>query len=217
MESLNGATYQGSNVVSIDEIIASLTSYFDTVTISPKATSEAISAARSAFPSLPDELAAFWNHCDGIRVGLRDGVVGDIFGIETAIRHYDIWYSDKPDISQLIPLRSDACGNYDCLVAQHQIASQCVVFWDHETYSQPEYLLAGTLKSYLSFWSRHLIKRYFPNGEENPKFFPWSGKPELTDPWPFDEAWLRDNDARADELLSDPAVRQWLAGQDNSR
>ena len=97
-----------------------------------------------------------------------------------------------------------------------------MVFWDHEVYDGPAYLLAGSLMSYLEMWADKLVHEYFPSGEIDPRCvppeldgWPWLGRPEYRHPWPFDEAWLREHDPLAAELLGDESSRKWLLRQDD--
>ena len=144
-----------------------------------------------------------------------------VIGIESAIEQFEVWLKDwkaeGPDI-ELIPLRTDACGNFDCLVAQHETIAGAVVFWDHAELREVRCFLGGSLDAYLSFWCRHLTNCYSPDGRMYSLFkprkldhFPWLAPGPKTDPWPFDLTWLCGNDARVDELLSHPDIEKWIA------
>lgn len=203
----------------IPRTIDRLVRYFDHVEVPPPAGSEAIGQLHAELQSVPSELAQFYEHCDGLRVGLHDGVVGHIYDIQTAFEYYS-YFRKVEKLQGLFPIRGDECGDNDCLVFRAGPANGAVVFWDHEIYDGPAYLLAGSFFTYLDMWCDYLVHCYLPTGEDDPRYvapsldrWPWIGKAELEHPWPFDEAWLTSRDAKAATLLADETVRSWLLRQ----
>lgn len=201
-----------------DEIIRRLQQHFDTVTVHPPAGNDALQEVHARLPAVPDALLDFWHYCDGIKVTRYEE--GDLFGIQRSLAVYPC--CDVGQVARFVPLRGDGCGDYDCLVVGEGRLEGVVVFWDHEVYDGPAYLLGGSLLSYLDMWADHMIHEYLPNGERDPRcqppklnVWPFLGKPEYRHPWPFDESWMRARDPIADQLLGDMSSRRALLRQDN--
>ena len=203
----------------IPESIARLKAHFGKVVVRPPVDRRNIAALRSRFGIIPEELEEFYAYCNGVTVGLRDSMVGHLLPLETSLKFTPI-ASDCEPANRFFPIRSDGCGDYDCVVLASGTAEGAVVFWDHEVYDGPAYLLAGSFRTYLAMWTDHIVNRYLPNGEEDERYiaphldrWPWIGKPEKQHPWPFDESWIKARDARAAEILDDPSTRVWLLRQ----
>ncbi len=209
-----------------EAVIARLRKHFRQVDVRPPASPEVISELQALVPGIPPELLAFYRVCNGIVVPTEDHVEGHIYSAERTAIEYPVVVAESlqeyPELSRLIPVRCDGCGDHDCVVAGPGIGEGAVVFWDHEVYEGPAYLLAGSFLSYLDMWSDNLIHEYHSTGKRDPRYeaphlkeYPWVGEPELQHPWPFDERWVAARDSRARELLADPLVRTWLLEQDN--
>jgi hypothetical protein len=167
---------------------------------------------------LPGAVSSFYSRCDGLDAGLADSVVGQLLSVRGSLEARE----DLPEAlrESLWPIRADGCGDYDCVVLNVPFCTGAVVFWDHEVYERPSYLLAGSFISYLEMWTDYLVTCYSPSGKLRPEYdppnlnaWPWIGKPQQEHPWPFDEDYLRGCDDRAAELLRDPQVRSWLSEQ----
>jgi hypothetical protein len=174
-----------------------------------------IEAFADTFGVLPIELAEFLRLSDGLDLKLHDHVVGHIYGL-TEMRQV-LRVSKSLAAANLIPMRGDGCGNYDCVDIGTGPTKGAVLFWDHEAGDQPAYLLGGDFAAYLEMWSDFVVSRFFPDGSEDPAFrpkklaaWPWIAPGERTHPWPIDEQWLRARDSRANLLLSDPQLRPRL-------
>ncbi len=158
----------------------------------------------------------FYESCDGFDAGLADSVCGDVLALERALSRLPVGKQ-----SRLFPLRSDGCGNFDCIVLGTGTCEGAVVFWDHEVYDRPAYLLGGCLTAYLEHLIDKLVHEFLPTGERDARYvpsriaeWPFIGESELSHPWPFDERWLGSRDPDAARLLADPFTRRWLARQD---
>jgi hypothetical protein len=196
-----------------------LKSHFHKVTVAQPLKNVMASLQRK-LPDIPDDLRLFYTTCDGIKVKLDDEVEGEIFSAKQLLEFYPIAI-DVNIVSHFLPIREDGCGDYDCLVAGSGVGANSVIFWDHEVYEGPAYLLGSSLFSYLDMWSDYLVHCYLPDGRKNPKYdspslkqWPWIGEAEEKHPWPFDENWMMERDPRSKQLLSSPEVRAWLLGQD---
>lgn len=197
-----------------------LRDHFYEVTICPPASDSAIQRLQEHIPGVPELVVDFYRFCDGIRVGVKGGDEGYIFGVEEALRVRSIC-EGLQRLGRLLPIRGDGCGNNDCIVTGPGKCEGAVVFWDHEVYDSPAYLLGGSLFSYLDMWADRLTHEFFRNGQSNPEYvppqldsWPFLGKPNMRHPWPFDEKWLRERDPTADQLLGDEQVRGWFSEQD---
>jgi hypothetical protein len=196
-----------------------LTSHFCEVIVRPPAATRDFHALRSRAVNIPEDLNYFYSKCDGISVGLRDDVVGHIYPLSTSLSIMPI--ADDGEVERrFLPVRCDGCGNYDCVVLGDGIGEASVVFWDHEVYEGPAYLLGGSFSGYFQMWADRLTKCYLPDGQEDRRFvapaldrWPWVGTAELEHPWPFDEQWMKSNDFAALALLNDPTARHWLVRQ----
>jgi hypothetical protein len=198
-------------------VLSRLCTHFDSVSVRQPLPSAQLETKLSPLPPLPRELWSFYGLCDGLQVA--DDVQGDIFDVSRVAQRYPV--CDAPACARLIPIRGDGCGDYDCVVAGPGPCAGAVVFWDHEIYDGPAYLLGGTLAAYLSMWADKLIAEHTSDGRRRPETiaprlssWPWVGKPKMQHPWPFDQAWLRASDTAADQILRDPAQRAWLLRQD---
>lgn len=202
-------------MVSIADIIARLTQRFARAEVRKPNDNAAIEAFSDMFGSLPSELAEFLRLSDGLDLKLHDDVVGKIYGLADMREVLKVW---KPlNAGNLIPVRGDGCGNYDCVDIGTGPTTGAVLFWDHEDGGQPAYLLGGDFASYLDMWSDFVVSCFLQDGSKDPAFrpkrltaWPWIGPGERTHPWPFDEQWVRARDSRADLLLSDPHLRPRL-------
>jgi len=205
-------------VTAIEEAIRRLEAHFERVEVCPPAPAAALADLRKHTPGLPGQLRAFYALANGLRVGLRDAVAGHLFSAEEVLEHHRIGFAHHPSLQQLLPLRGDGCGNFDCIVAAGEIAPGSVVFWDREIYDRPSHLLGSTFASYLEMWSDALVHDYLANGELQPSArapeldrWPWLGTPERRHPWPFDGQWVARHDPGVARLLASPEVLRWLA------
>jgi len=200
-----------------------LTKHFDNVRLRTPITEDEIIGLQFQSSTAAEELRYFYTHTNGLSVGIHDSEVGLIFEFEESQKLVS-QVSLMDGAYQLLPVRGDGCGDYDCLVIAGGIADGSVVFYDHEVNEAPSHLLAGSFASYFQLWADYLTTKYHPNGDIDKRYvpptlkkWPWLGKPERIHPWPFDETWLKANDERAAKLLEDPVIRSWLIKQDNLR
>jgi hypothetical protein len=199
-----------------EEIASKLSNYFHQVEIGDSVGPGTAIILKVQIPNVPEDLLQFYNWGNGIKVGLRDHVVGEILSAERLLQLYPISIYESY-ITRLLPIRSDGCGNYDCIVTKPGIGEGAIVFWGHEAPEAPAYLLASSLRCYLEMWSDHLVTCYFPNGEIDPRYvpprldrWPWLGEPEMQHPWPFDKEWISEQDPGARKLFLSSEIRQWL-------
>lgn len=208
------------DVIDVETVVSRLRNHFDSVDVGAPIGDDYWVLLQVALPSVPGDLLRFYEHCNGIAVGLHDTVVGRIFSGSEMLAHYPI-ADDLFPITRLLPLRSDGCGDYDCLVTGAGPAENSVVFWDHEIGEAPAYLLGSSLLSYLDMWSDNLIHCYLPDGRYDERFnppsidhWPFVGEPEERHPWPFDEKWMIKRDPAIRDLLASAQVKAWLLQQD---
>lgn len=205
----------------LERSLKHLTFHFRKVLVYPPEDERELGNLSARFGNVPDDLTCFYTHCGGIRVGLHDEVVGHIYSVKEALHIIPFAFDCEPE-RRFFPVRGDGCGDYDCVVLGQGVCEGSVVFWDHEVYEGPAYLLGGTFSSYFQMWADHLITEYLAGGEKDQRFiaphldrFPWAGIAELTHPWPFDESWMKSKDSTAAEILNGPDTRRWLLRQDN--
>lgn len=205
-------------VAGIEATIRRLEGHFHRVEAGAPASASALAALRKHTPGLPSQLRAFYALANGVRVGMRDSVVGQLYSAEEMLEHHGVGFSHHPSLGRLLPLRGDGCGDFDCIVAAGDLALGSVVFWDHDVYDQPTCLLGSTLVSYLDMWSDSLVHDHFADGELRPSArapeldrWPWLGTPERKHPWPFDTEWIARRDPGVSKLLASPEVQRWLA------
>jgi hypothetical protein len=165
-------------------------------------------------------LATLYSITDGIELGLQGPEVGRILSCEELLAAHSANFAWSDELTRLTPIRRDGCGNFDCLVSEPGVGAGSVVFWDHEIFERPSHLLGSSLTTYLEMWSDFVICAYLPNGSIDPRFDtpaldgpPWIGEAGLSHPWPYDVGWMREHDPEVDTLLSELAVRRWLADQ----
>jgi len=163
----------------------------------------------------------YYSRCNGVTVSLWDSVVGNLFPANVSLRYMPLAFESEVE-RRFLRIRGDGCGDYDCVVLGNGIGEGSVVFWDHEVYEGPAYLLAGSFSSYFQMWGDNLVTRYLPNGEADKRYvapsldhWPWIGKAELEHPWPFNESWMKSRDLNAERLLNDSRFRKWLLRQAN--
>ncbi|QDT47607.1 SMI1/KNR4 family protein [Symmachiella dynata] len=198
-----------------------LTKHFDNVRLRAPITEDEIIGLQFQRSTAAEELKYFYTQTNGLAVGLHDSVVGLIFEFEESQKLLSL-ISHRDGAYQLLPVRGDGCGDYDCLVIGGGIAEGAVVFYDHEVNEAPSHLLAGSFASYFQLWADYLTTKYQANGEIDQRYvapkleaWPWLGEPQRRHPWPFDEAWLKVNDEKAAILLEDAATRSWLNRQND--
>lgn len=199
--------------------IKQLKAHFRNVSVAMPADMRDIAGLHARFARIPDDLQHFYSNCNGITISLRDDTVGNILPLKMSLQFMPIASGNEP-ANRFLPVRCDGCGDYDCVVLGDGLAEGSVVFWDHEVYDGPAYLLAGSFRNYLEMWTDYLLTRYRPDGEEDSRYvapsltqWPWVGKPELQHPWPFDESWMKARDANAERILDNPGTRAWLLKQ----
>jgi hypothetical protein len=134
-------------VTAIEAAIRRLEAHFERVVVCPPAPASALAELRKRTPGLPSQLRAFYALANGIRVGLRDAVVGHLYSAEEVLEHHGVGFAHHASLARLLPLRGDGCGNFDCIVAAGEVAPGSVVFWDREIYDRPSHLLAKVLPS----------------------------------------------------------------------
>jgi hypothetical protein len=206
----------------LDTVITRLREHGFTVKCTDPASPEQLARLAAALPTVPDNLRAFWQHSDGLRIcgGSRsldyledlDSALDIRMGIESAFtlfaRFVDEGMSDYGlDFAlrgRLLPIRVLMDGNSDCLVVGPGEFEGAVVYWDRQVEGIASRLLASTFERYLDFWADALIGTYHPDGT-----------PAGTHPWPMDEAWLRAHDPIAECWLGTPATRRWLTPWDD--
>jgi hypothetical protein len=204
----------------LDTTLNRLRRHFRHVDAEKPASTDSLKALVADVPDVPEDLLNFFRRTNGVGVHLNDSVVGQVFSVEEARSAFSLAL-DSHVARRLLPIRADGYGNYDCVVVGPGLAQGAVVFWDHEVYAGPAYLLAGSFASFFQMWADHVIEVYLRDGREDPRYiaprlnkWPWVGEAERTHPWPFDEEWMKAVDPRAAMLLGDAATRKWLLSQD---
>jgi hypothetical protein len=199
----------------IEDVIARLSRAFPHAELHEPASEASIESFAETFGALPAELIAFLRTSNGLDLHLSDGVVGRIYGLTDMQRV--LGFSRILRDRDLVPVRDDMCGNYDCIDIGPGPTRGAVLFWDHEIYERPAYLLGGDFAAYLDMWSDYVLTRFVASGEEDPSYrpkkldsWPWVGDADRTHPWPFDEKWMRARDPRADLLLGNRFLRSRL-------
>ena len=199
-----------------------LESHFPAAVFNGPASPKTLERLRRVLPRGSDSLIALFALCNGMDMGLDDSAVGQLFSAEQLLADYPVGdIARYPILARLCPIRQDECGDRDCYMTGPGPGADSIVFWDHELYAGPAYLLAGTLGTYLAMWADHMVHRYAPEGAERLEYiapalgeWPWAGEAKAQHPWPFDEGWIRARDPVASSLLSDPAFRGILLQQD---
>ena len=199
----------------IEETIATVTRYFERAVVSEPIEVEILESLSDMSGPIPAEFTEFLLTANGLNLHLHDSVVGHVYGFPDLQRVLE--YAAKLKELKLIPVRGDGCGNYDCLDIGTGPTRGAVLFWDHEVYERPSYLLGGTFTTYLDMWADNVMSCFFRNGDRNTDYvprrlevWPWLGPAPQAHPWPFDEKWMRRRDSRADSLLADHFLRAQL-------
>lgn len=203
-----------------EQTVERLTRHFDKVRVRQPAKTNYIVDLQAEYVVVPEQLVRFYTACDGIYVFTEDYEDGLLLSLQKSMGYMPVGNEQGP-LGCLLPIHTDGCGNFDCVVLGNGIGAGAVVFWDHELQDRPAYLLGGTLAGYFAMWADRLISRYLPNGElerrnksQRNTSSLFSTAAGLSHPWPFDEHWIRTRDKRADELLDSSKVREWLLLQD---
>ncbi|MCA9026329.1 MAG: SMI1/KNR4 family protein [Planctomycetaceae bacterium] len=200
----------------IHDSIDRLCNYFRNVDIGPPASSENLDALKTSFAYIPEEVESFYSTFDGISVGIDDNVSGEILDLGFSLSQTPMpYYYDDPE--QYLPIQSDGCGSWHCLVLRSGFGAGSVIFLDHEVDKGPAYLLAGSLHGYFGMWTDHLIFRHDRDGRMYPECrpveldkWPWLSRPKKDHPWPFDLEWMKENDPAAQVLIEDPRFLEWI-------
>ena len=204
-----------------DDVRRRLEDHFVSARFASPASAAGIMELEQAIPALPEDLRELLARFDGFDLGLEAGVEGELLSAANILTCYPV-FEEPSSLARLVPLRSDGCGNFDCVLTTPGPGSGAVVFWDHEDLTGPAYLLASSLPAYLDMLADYLTSRYRRDGTEDQDYkgpFRVGPIPGVLDteawthPWPFDEAWLRERDPGADALLANPAVRDLLLPQ----
>ncbi len=194
-----------------NEIIQDLSGHFINAKINPPASVTQIRELKEIFPEVNEEIILFYECCNGFSV--TDDVYGVIYSIEEIIYSYPVIMDSEeyPLIKNLCPIRDDGCGDYDCIMISKEIWNGCVVFWDHEIYDFPSYILGGSFISYIEILKEYLIECFEPDGVMKPEYVE-----EIKEfPWPFDNSWMIKRDKKAKELLKNQEFRTLLKEQDH--
>lgn len=199
--------------------IERLTTHFHSVEVGPPSDADDLARLISRFGRIPDDVECYYRECGLIKVVLDFGRDGTLYPLTKSLDYMPIAI-DCDGVERLLPIRDDGCGDYDCVVMGPGIGEGAVVFWDHEVYDWPAYLLAGSFAAYLDMWADFLVVTYLPDGTQHPDYaLDWTNErgiptSEKQHPWPFDEKWVTSRDPSAKLLLSDPLIREWLQEQD---
>jgi hypothetical protein len=195
-------------------VLARMRRSFPAATIAPPIAEANLRTLTEACGRLHPGYVELLRICDGIDVGVEDDYEGRLLGSAQVVHIVKRLRSDRA----LVPLRADGAGDFDCVVCGSGVGYGSVVFWDHETSSNPRYLLGSSIAAYLRMWTDWLVKRYRRDGGLRWRFrsdsMAWAmftSLGGLDHPWPFKEHWLRKHDPDAARMLDDPALRQWLA------
>ena len=204
----------------IAETIARLAGTFPRAAMRPHASEESIQVFVDTFGSLPAEWVSFLRITDGLDLHLDDRVVGQILGLKDI--EEVLGFAEILRVSHLVPVRRDGCGSYDCLDIGSGPTRGAVLFWDHEVYDRPAYLLGGDFAAYLDMWSDHVMSTFLEDGRRNESYrpkrteeWPWIAPGDHEHPWPFDEKWMRARDPQADALLGNRFLRSRLLPTDD--
>ncbi len=199
----------------VEQTITKLEEHFDCVTLGPPVSEARIAHAEARYWGRAMEgLSEFYRCCDGLDVGLRDSEDGQILTLKASTRIQSIVFdSGRPP---LWPVRSDGCGNHDCVVLGEGVGAGAVVFYDHD-YEIADGLLGSSFETYFELLAGSLIKVYLPNGEIDSRYecpsldaYPWVGTPEMEHPWPHDLSWMAEIDPGAAAIFQHPDVAQLL-------
>ena len=175
----------------IETAIGRLSEYFDAVNVGAPPSDVTRAKLRRATGGLPKGLEAYFDACDGVRVGTQDGVYGELFSAKEITKICSLRLLDD----RWIPLRSDGCGNYDVVVRSFARGVGSVVFFDHEA-EGVSHFLASSVPAYVEMWADWLLSTFKPDGS-------WKTRAKRH-PWPFDLEWVQARDPAAGELLNDP-------------
>ncbi len=113
----------------IDRVVRRLQDHFRKVTVGRPASEKVIRTLQEKVPGVPGEAIAFWRRVNGIRVRIERGNAceGRIYSVKEALGLYPLGQEDH-ELARLLPVRSDGCGDYDCLVTGEGIGQGAVVF-----------------------------------------------------------------------------------------
>lgn len=155
----------------VEKTVAKLEVYFDVVKMGPPVSEARIAEAEADYWGRPMAgLCDLYRCCDGLDVGLRDDVVGQILAIEQSVGTQDIDFGARHP--RFWPVRADGCGDYDCVVFDEGIGAGSVVFYDHDYYDGAAAFLGSSFETYFELLAGRLTTVYLPNGEMDPRYRP---------------------------------------------
>lgn len=190
-----------NEIESIKVEISKLASYFDNFELRPPVENK-INDLKKQYKDISNEIIDFYSFCDGFNTHLDDEYEGNIFSLEEHLDYLEQMKNDEfPLFNTLFPLRTDGCGNYDCIVFVNGLGNNSVIFNDSD-YGLPSYIKASSLGSYISFLTEDLILRYQLNGKIKPEFDIDNPDPIETD-WPFNPKKMIIKDPELIKLYKD--------------
>lgn len=163
--------------------ISKLADYFESFELRPPELDK-LAELKIHYGNITPQVLAFYEFCDGFNANLEGECEGNILSLQDHLEYLTAMKTDEfPLFNTLFPLRSDGCGNFDCVLFTTGIGNNSVVFNDSD-YGLPAYIKASSLGSYINFLTEDLILRYQPNGQIKPEFHIDNPDPIDTD-WPF--------------------------------
>ena len=182
--------------------ISKLASYFDNFELRPPIKNQ-INDLKKHYKNITIEIVDFYNFCDGFNTHLEDyDYDGNIISLKEHLDYLNQMKSEElPLFTNLFPLRSDGCFNFDCIVFLNGLGNNSVIFNDSD-YGLPSYIKASSLGSYISFLTEDLILRYQQNGKIKSEFDIENPNPIETD-WPFNPKKMIVKDPELIKLYKD--------------